>query len=556
MLTHTKRSRKRSSHTRAALAGAVALLAGSTVSLALPSVCVPGFTTVIGSTLAASADVDRWYSLELRGEHAGYRHVVQHTVAGVITTSITQRVLLKRGEDLLELTTESSFVETTAGKPVSMQSTQSIGAAPVTRRYVFSDAGVSVTTILGMGFEPRHETIPREALGGTWLTPAAAAAFVEARLAAGATEFSLRAIDPDRGPVPVPQAFVVLGAAQASVPSGDPGVRKPVAGVEISIADQSLAGWPPERCRRLTDERGVPVETDIIIGGFPFRARLSTEQAATADTEPPQFADMMIIQCEGVLERPRSLVAARFEVSPPPQTGPAPGKSPGSFPAPMFPVGSVQAVERDDRGPIRVWVDVSRAEPAPPSDAGDSRYTDPSTLIDSADPEVMQLSRRAVNGIGDRPAREQVEAMRLFVHHYVRPKSLGVGFASASETARTRTGDCTEQAMLLAAMIRTAGIPARLVIGAVYAESFAGRSNVFVLHMWTQALIDAGQGPCWIDLDPAREAGSFDAAHIAVLHTALEDTVQLRTADRAVRALAGARVRVLSPAAEDIVPGK
>src|SRR5690606_5201760 len=94
------------------------------------------------------------------------------------------------------------------------------------------------------------------------------------------------------------------------------------------------------------------------------------------------------------------------------------------------------------------------------------------------------------------------EKLRRFVHSYISNKSLDVGLASASEVCRTREGDCTEHATLLAAALRFAGIPSRVVSGLIYAEEFAGRSRIFGYHMWTQALLPDDAGAMrWVDLD-------------------------------------------------------
>jgi len=85
-----------------------------------------------------------------------------------------------------------------------------------------------------------------------------------------------------------------------------------------------------------------------------------------------------------------------------------------------------------------------------------------------------------------------------------------VGSASALGTIATRRGDCTEHAVLLTAMARALGIPARVVTGVVYADRMSGASRVFVPHAWAQAWIDNR----WISFDSALRR--FDSSHIAL----------------------------------------
>jgi transglutaminase-like putative cysteine protease len=71
-------------------------------------------------------------------------------------------------------------------------------------------------------------------------------------------------------------------------------------------------------------------------------------------------------------------------------------------------------------------------------------------------------------------------------------------------------------------MLRARGIPSRVVSGLIYAPRFAGERDVFAFHMWTQALVQTGEGTRWIDLD-STGSRPFDATHIAIAASALAD---------------------------------
>jgi hypothetical protein len=68
-------------------------------------------------------------------------------------------------------------------------------------------------------------------------------------------------------------------------------------------------------------------------------------------------------------------------------------------------------------------------------------------------------------------------------------------FSSALETLRAGFGDCGEHAVLLAALLRASGIPARIVLGLVYMEPLKG----YYGHAWVMAF----DGSDWIFADPA-----------------------------------------------------
>lgn len=85
------------------------------------------------------------------------------------------------------------------------------------------------------------------------------------------------------------------------------------------------------------------------------------------------------------------------------------------------------------------------------------------------------------------------------------------GHFSALETVRRRMGDCTEAAVLLAALGRAAGIPTRVVSGLVYLrERYQGAANTFMPHSWVVAYVDGK----WRSYDLA--LGRFDNSHIAL----------------------------------------
>ncbi|HOV59022.1 MAG TPA: transglutaminase-like domain-containing protein, partial [Rhodanobacteraceae bacterium] len=84
------------------------------------------------------------------------------------------------------------------------------------------------------------------------------------------------------------------------------------------------------------------------------------------------------------------------------------------------------------------------------------------------------------------------------------------GYASALEVVKTREGDCTEHAVLLAALGRALGIPTRVVDGLAYTGRFGTAERVFVPHAWVQAWVDGH----WRSYDAA--LNGFDAGHIAL----------------------------------------
>ena len=135
-------------------------------------------------------------------------------------------------------------------------------------------------------------------------------------------------------------------------------------------------------------------------------------------------------------------------------------------------------------------------------------YREPSAWVQSDDVLIKDLAKRAMAGADDDLSR--MHKAEAFVREYIFGKSLSVGYASALEVATTRQGDCTEHALLLTALARSSGIPARVATGIAYVPHFGSREHVFVPHAWTEAYIEGR----WQGFDAA--LARFDAGHIAL----------------------------------------
>lgn len=134
----------------------------------------------------------------------------------------------------------------------------------------------------------------------------------------------------------------------------------------------------------------------------------------------------------------------------------------------------VRSVERDH-------VEIELAG-YPQVEAGDPEaYRAASFLIDFDEPELAGLARELVARHGPTPS---VEALRAFASAAIPTKSMDRGWDLASRVARTGEGDCTEHAVLLAALARSVGRPARVVTGVVVLES--GQRLEALGHAWAE----------------------------------------------------------------------
>jgi hypothetical protein len=91
-----------------------------------------------------------------------------------------------------------------------------------------------------------------------------------------------------------------------------------------------------------------------------------------------------------------------------------------------------------------------------------------------------------------------------------------VSVPDALAVLETRVGDCNEHAVLLTALLRAAGIPARECVGIVYTD------HRFFYHAWTEAYLGH-----WISMDATLNQMPTDATHIKLVHGGLEKQAEL-----------------------------
>lgn len=488
--------------TRRAALGLLALLA----ALPLPAAGAAPPTPATAPAKAATPfrEEDRWYLVTLQGRRAGAMHeTVKRTPEGILTRN-EMVVDVKRMDAPATLRFVTEFLETDDGRPLRMSSDMAMGAAPIVMTYTFRPTGVEIT-----GADPTAKPRLAELPKGEWLTPAAAARSVEAQIARGDTEVTVRTVEPSTGLAPATTRMTLAERTTLEV------VGRTVPALKWTSVSDAV---PNATSTEYTDDRGRTLRTETDLGGLKLVLLLADAQVAALKTDPPELLASTLIVPDRPIERARELKLAQFRLG-----GPKPALD-------SIPSGGPQTVDRGPGTGVRpavVRVDLARSTPAPAADASDPAYTAPSAMIESDDPRVRALLAEALGPAAPAAKPARAEALRRFVHAYISKKTLDVGFATAAETARTRQGDCTEHAVLLTALLRADGIPARVVSGLVYVDGLKNGRGAFGYHMWTQALLDSGDappGPRWTDLDatlsPTR---AFDATHIALRTDALAD---------------------------------
>lgn len=291
-------------------------------------------------------------------------------------------------------------------------------------------------------------------------------AFIPSQLATVAVETSLRG-----------RRTVELMAGEAELYEVDQWVRYPDS---------------PMSVRAYVDERFDARRIRMDLLGMKVELLACSEECARGPNHALDFLDRLVLPSPRPLAR--KALAGRLEYS---------VAIEGTDVLP--PNSGHQRVERAADGRFRITVDAKRTLA---DDEVPAIYREASAWVQSDSSLIIDLARQATGDASD-PA-QQMRAAEAFVRQYIFGKTLSVGYASALEVATSRQGDCTEHALLLTAIARARGIPARVVTGFAYVPVFGAKRDVFVPHAWMEAHIDG----LWQGFDAALDG--FDAGHLAL----------------------------------------
>lgn len=114
-------------------------------------------------------------------------------------------------------------------------------------------------------------------------------------------------------------------------------------------------------------------------------------------------------------------------------------------------------------------------------DKVEARHRQPSFVIDHDTEAFVPVRAELEAQAGKAP---DMAALTRFVEGFIQKKNLSRGLDVASVVATRREGDCTEHAVLLTALARARGVPARVVTGVVLLSGEDG-AHAFG-HAWVE----------------------------------------------------------------------
>jgi len=433
---------------------------------------------------------DRWYVILVNGQRAGYSRVATKRNDQTIESLNFIELGIARGAAEIKLVMKSVQKETLRGEPLGFDVEQQMSLATVMKKGVVRDGRVYITsTEQGRSTENNYEWDPKS------------------KMAWGI------ALATRTEPIAVGKVFDLWTYDALVRPSGPVRTQLKIVGKEtIDMLGRQVEAFKAEATTYLmapittisyVDESGADLRMTMDMGFIKADLIACSKEYALQKAASPELFIQTVIEMGKPLNPERlKRIRYRLNVS-------------DTFSEEMFPTTGMQRVIRREDQMVELevcridWNKLKQATSQPvPADI--KPYLEASAFLDAKNPKIIEQARKAVGAEKD-PVR-MADLLRRHVSSFIDKKDLTVGLATASEVVQTRQGDCTEHAVLLAAMARAVGIPARCVGGIVYVSAMTGKKYVFGFHMWTQVWL-AGQ---WVDIDGALLQTDCDPSHIVM----------------------------------------
>ncbi len=428
----------------------------------------------------ATPPAQQWFTVLIDGRKIGSFESTRRVDDAAVATTQTLDIVLDRAGSRVSLSSTESATETATGEPLAFHSRSLLSGSETLTEGTISANSMQVTTRTGGNRVERHLAWPQGAL----LPEGQRLAGIAAGLADG-TRYRTLAFQPSS--LDAVEVTSVVGAIEeVDLPGGS----RPLTRVDQTIA---FPGAPLHN-RAWVDADQTVYKLTMPLMGVELTLLACDKACATAPDQGTDVFSHTLVRAPLTLQ-PKDLAGSmRYVMLPRDRTA-----------ALNLPQTDEQKVTRDGSASV---VTVGRAtRPSKPEQPDPADFL-PNDWLQSSAPEIIRL---ATGAIGDaRSPRERMQRIENFVRGFISAKNLDVGYASALEVARKPEGDCTEHAVLVAALGRAVGIATRVVDGLAYTPSFAGRQQVFVPHAWAQAFVDGR----WQSFDAA--LAGFDAGHIAL----------------------------------------
>ncbi|MEE8604490.1 MAG: transglutaminase-like domain-containing protein [Candidatus Aminicenantaceae bacterium] len=262
------------------------------------------------------------------------------------------------------------------------------------------------------------------------------------------------------------------------------------------------------------DEQGI-VWKSITKASFltTTSLRMPKNMAVAMSEENLDIAFSTIIRSNVIFEDPQKMKEVTFKLE---------GISQETIKKIPFDDGSQHLLEsKEDYSVIQSVSQIFREEESIsfPVKAEEFRINLSSTSFCQAnDPEIKTTALEIVGE--EQNAWRAAKRIALWVSREM-TANYDVGFATAKEILKNKEGDCSEHTVIMVALCRAVGIPARAAVGIMYGD------GIFAYHMWPEVYVGR-----WINLDAKwlatdEETGELytDATHIKFGRSNLDENI-------------------------------
>ena len=443
---------------------------------------------------------DEWMVLQGEGEKVGYSNTTLSRQGDLITSRTVTVMKIGRGDQVIEITVIDSKLETVSGEPREFDTVSKMGVIGL-RTWGYIEGGTAHIRSTQFGAETELEaTYPEGAVmsWGLFRTQ------VEKGFKPG-TKYDVHIYEPQ---------ISTSGALRLAV-SVEERTKIDLLGKEReAVKVVSQMSTPKGQVDSVTyvDDSGIPLKLEVDVALMTVTMTATDKQTALADFEPPELFLQTLVKVDRAIDTKKAR-SIRYALS----------VSGERRKLPQLPDTSMQKVLEQEAQSAKLVVTrldheaLKKAEPASKPQAKMAEFLKASPMLNFKDEAVTKMAAAAA---GDEKRPYQLaDRLRRYVGETIKEKNLSIGFATAGEVCRQREGDCTEHAVLLAALGRARGLPSRVVIGLVYVPQVGDQQNVFGFHMWTQFFI----GGKWVDFDAAMNESDCSPAHIALGTSPLND---------------------------------
>jgi hypothetical protein len=449
---------------------------------------------------AFAQEEKEYFALFMEGKKVGHA-IHTRTVEGakVTTTEDVSVTISRLGIPVTVAMTETS-IETTEGKPLGFESVQHLGAMTMTVAGTVGADGVISVTSSSLGTQDKS-TMP-------W--PAGAVMAEGLRLLTLKGGLKLGAAY--EANIFSPSIMQVINTKVSIGPKKDVDLLGRVVKLTEMTTVVTMPDTGPITTTSYVDDDLKALKNTMPVAGMLIEMVACPKEFAMGNNDVLELIDRMFVKAPEPIEDVHSTSSITYLVSP---------NAGANFTIPS--TDNQTAKRLPDRKIVLVVAPVAVPAGGTFPYKGDNpqllEAVKPTRFLQSDRKEIVALARKAVGGTRD--SAEAAKRIEAFAAQYIENRSLSVGYASAAEVAESRQGDCSEFAVLTAALCRAVGIPAQVCVGVAYVEDFGGMQG-FGGHAWTQAYVGGdkqGQGGKWLGLDAAFKSsgrGGYDPGHIAL----------------------------------------